>query len=88
MSEASNRQFYRAPGEFCPGSYGVCAAGSDDRAVCPFCGVCRRSAKRKPWDGPTFPPHYVPRRPSPATINIPDRDLAVKVRALIGRSGR
>jgi hypothetical protein len=48
--------FYRGPGEFCPGSHESCTAGIDGRATCPYCSARRKPVKRKPWDGPSFPP--------------------------------
>jgi len=83
LSEASDRLHFRDPGEFCCGSHSSAVPEADGRAVCPYCGARRKLRRRKPWDEPTLPPHYVPRRPSPSTMKIPDREQVLVIRALI-----
>jgi hypothetical protein len=83
MSEASSRQYFRDLGEFCCGSHGAAVPEADSRAVCPYCGARRKLHRRKSWDELTLPPHYVPCRPSPATVKIPQREQVLAIRALI-----
>jgi hypothetical protein len=83
MSEASDRLHFHDPGEFCCGSHSRAVPEADGRAVCPYCGARRKLCRRKPWDEPTVPPHYVPHQPPSSTGKIPEREQVLAIRALI-----